>query len=428
MIYCPQCGTPNMDDSNFCNNCGEPLVNAELYDQIRNKAEMEAYLERQQREREQQAYSKAYRKAQKEAKREAARLAKEGGGDGAVGAPADGVPSDQAEAVAAQTAPSSQPGVTQATPNSQPTSSAQATPTPQGTASQGAPSSQPIGTPQGAPNSQPNTTGTQPNPAATQSNPYVQPEPDFPIYKHGCLAQAWDDITESPGWGKEICLLGLVNMVPVLNFFVTGYSMKWAGQLTRDQVGPMPNRIFADGSFLHGFYAFVISLVVGLVGSAIASIFGFVPNIGVFVPVCATLILQMYWALSVMRVEMASNLGPGFDVGVIFKAIFSNRFGKVFSVTIVPKLIVGAAILFLCCSMLVVFGLGTLNTIANVYELTSYGWYSWDYLLQAILAIVPLVFFMYLITAFLGAIATVLTLRATAHYIVRYERTWTMLG
>lgn len=415
MIYCPQCGTPNMDDSNYCNNCGEPLVNAELYDQIRNKAEMEAYLERQQREREQQAYSKAYRKAQKEAKREAARQAKEAAANGAATGPAT-----NPVGTAAAAGSNSNVAGTSSSPNN-PGSAPAGTTAASAAVGNAAASSDTNTAPTGN-----NTPAGTADVSSNSTNP--QPEPDFPIYKHGCLAQAWDDITESPGWGKEICLLGLVNMVPVLNFFVTGYSMNWAGQLTRDHVGPMPDRIFADGSFLHGFYAFVISLVVGLVGGAVASIFNVVPFVGSICAIAVALILQMYWALAVMRVEMARNLGPGFDISVIFKAMFSDRFGKVFSVTVVPKLIVGAAILFICGSMLVIFGLGMLNTIANAYELTTYGWYSLDYLLQAILTIVPLVFVMYLVGAFLSAIAVVLTLRATAHYIVRYERAWTMLG
>ena len=213
MIYCPQCGNPNFDDANYCDTCGEPLISAEEYAKMRNAAEMRQLLEVQRQQQEAAAYNKAYRKAQKDAKKAvkaqqgAAGQVSVGGADGcATGAPdATGTVDGQAAHAAASVATASGASA----------SAADAV----GAAAAGAPGS--AGVPGAG--------------AAAAGAPGSAAEPvTFPVYKHGCLAQAWDDITESEGWAKRILLLGLVNLVPVLNFFVQGFAMQWARQLPID--------------------------------------------------------------------------------------------------------------------------------------------------------------------------------------------------
>lgn len=393
MIYCPQCGNPNFDDANYCDTCGEPLINAEEYAKMRNAAEMQQLLEAQRQQREAAAYNKAYRKAQKEAKK----AAKQQGG-GAAGGAENGVPNAGHAAGASGVA---------------------------GAAAAGAA-------------------------AGAASVPG-----DFTIYKHGCLAQAWDDITESEGWAKRIITLGLINMVPILNFFVSGFAMKWARQLPLDKVDGMPTKVLQDGSFLQGFYAWVIGLIVGIVASVISGVLGFVPIIGVLVGVAVSLFLAMFQQLSIMRVAIAGNLAPGFDVAAIWKAICTNRFGKLFCATVLPGLIVGAAALFVCGSVLVVFGMNSLsslieniqyaqqmeqqiqqmnammqqNPMLGMFADPTLGMYSdpWANVAAQAMGLVPLFFILYLILMFLSALSIVLTMRATAHYITRYEHDWSLL-
>lgn len=390
MIYCPQCGNPNFDDANYCDTCGEPLINAEEYAKMRNAAEMQQLLEAQRQQREAAAYNKAYRKAQKEAKK----AAKAQGG-GAAGADANGVPNAGHGAGVA------------------------------GAAAAGAA-------------------------AGAASVPG-----DFTIYKHGCLAQAWDDITESEGWAKRIITLGLINMVPILNFFVSGFAMKWARQLPLDKVDGMPTKVLQDGSFLQGFYAWLVGLIVGIVASVISGILGFVPIIGALIGVAASLFLAMFQQLSIMRVAIAGNLAPGFDVKAIWKAIWTNRFGKLFCATVLPGIIVGAAALFVCGSVLVVFGMNSLsslieniqyaqqmeqqiqqmnammqeNPMLGMFADPMMGMYSdpWANVVSQAMGLVPLFFILYLILMFLSALSIVLTMRATAHYVTRYEHDWSLL-
>ncbi len=403
MIYCPQCGNPNFDDANYCDTCGEPLISAEEYAKMRNAAEMRQLLEVQRQQQEAAAYNKAYRKAQKDAKKAvkaqqgAADQVPVGGADGcATGAP---VATGTADGQAAHAAASA------ATASGASASAADAA----GAAAAGA-AAEPV---------------------------------TFPVYKHGCLAQAWDDITESEGWAKRILLLGLVNLVPVLNFFVQGFAMQWARQLPIDKVEGMPAKIFRDGAFVQGFYGFVITLVVGVVSAIVAGVFGFVPVLGALVGVAASLLLSMFRVLATMRVAIAQSLAPGFDVKALWGAVFTNRFGKLFCATLLPGIIVGAATVFICGSALVVFGLNSLTLLfeniqyahqmeqmAQMNPMMQMFGYSnpWPAVVSQAMGLVPLFFVMGLIAMFLSALGTVLTMRATAHYVTRYHHDWATLA
>ena len=403
MIYCPQCGNPNFDDANYCDTCGEPLISAEEYAKMRNAAEMRQLLEVQRQQQEAAAYNEAYRKAQKDAKKAvkaqqgAAGQVPVGGADGcATGAPvATGTADGQAAHAAASAATASGASATAA----------------------GAPGS--VGVPDAA--------------GATAAGAAAEPV-TFPVYKHGCLAQAWDDITESEGWAKRILLLGLVNLVPVLNFFVQGFAMQWARQLPIDKVEGMPAKIFRDGAFVQGFYGFVITLVVGVVSAIV---------LGALVGVAASLLLSMFRVLATMRVAIAQSLVPGFDVKALWGAVFTNRFGKLFCATLLPGIIVGAATVFICGSALVVFGLNSLTLLfeniqyahqmeqmAQMNPMMQMFGYSnpWPAVVSQAMGLVPLFFVMGLIAMFLSALGTVLTMRATAHYVTRYHHDWATLA
>lgn len=390
MIYCPQCGNPNFDDANYCDTCGEPLISAEEYAKMRNAAEMQQLLEAQRQQREAAAYNKAYRKAQKDAKK----AAKSQGAQGQGSAAGPSGAHDAAAASAAQ-------GVA-------------------GSAATAAANGSVAGVPG----------------AAASASAFAASDADFTVYKHGCLAQAWDDITESEGWVKRILLLGLVNMVPILNFFVEGFAMQWARQLPLDKVEGMPTKIFRDGAFVQGFYAFVVALVVGIVSSVVAGVLGFVPVLGALAGLAVALLLSMFKTLSVMRIAISQNLSSGFDVKAIWKGLFTNRFGKLFCATLLPGIIVGAASAFVCGSVLVVFGLNSITSLADsiqyaqqmeqmaqmnpMMQMFGYG-NPWPSVVGQAMGLVPLFFVVYLIAMFLAALSTVLTLRATSHYVTRYQ-------
>lgn len=459
MIYCPQCGNPNFDDANFCDTCGEPLVNPEVYEQMRNQAEMAQYLEAQRQQKQMQAYNKAFRKAQKDAEKAAAKKAAKnakassgpasagvdmgaagdtngagmgaadvtGVGDGAgtgsgvnagagMGA-ASGFGGVDAAGAANAAAAGEIPGVTNI--GDAPFGVGGSTGSTGGTG--GVP---PAGTVPPA--------GAVPPPGAVPPSgavpPGVEIPANFPVYKHGCVAQAWDDITESEGWGKRITLLGLVNVVPILNFFVTGYSMEWARQLEEDRVEPMPKKVFGDGFFLQGFYAFVIGLVISACTLAVDAVLGYIPFIGVLASVALAFFFAIFRGLSLVRVAIARELGPGFSVKEIWDGMFSNNFGKAFCATIVPGLIIGAAAVFICGSLMVIFAMSMVGSLINMASMAQVGFASWSIVFSMIMGLIPLLLICYMITMFLDALSTVLTLRATSHYVMRYCPSWITLA
>ncbi len=407
MIYCPQCGNPNFDDANYCDTCGEPLISAEEYAKMRNAAEMQQLLEAQRQQREAAAYNKAYRKAQKDAKKAAKSQGAQGQGSTA--------------------GPAGSPGASAGPAGVQGAAAESAAQGPSGSAATAAANGSVAGAPRAGASA----------PASAAS------DADFTVYKHGCLAQAWDDITESEGWVKRILLLGLVNMVPILNFFVEGFAMQWARQLPLDKVEGMPTKIFRDGAFVQGFYAFVVALVVGIVSSVVAGVLGFVPVLGALAGVAVALLLSMFKTLSVMRVAISQNLSSGFDVKAIWKSLFTNRFGKLFCATLLPGIIVGAASVFVCGSVLVVFGLNSITSLVDsiqyaqqmeqmaqmnpMMQMFGYG-NPWPSVVGQAMGLVPLFFVIYLIAMFLAALSTVLTLRATSHYVARYQHDWSQLS
>lgn len=404
MIYCPQCGNPNFDDANYCDTCGEPLISAEEYAKMRNAAEMQQLLEAQRQQREAAAYNKAYRKAQKDAKKAAKAKNAAASAEGA------SVPASGSVAGAGAQAPGVGTAASDGQGSAAGTSAAAGAPAP-GTPAPGVPAP-------GAP-------------------------ADFPVYKHGCLAQAWDDITESEGWAKRILLLGLVGLVPILNFFVSGFAMKWARQLPLDQIEGMPKKIFDEGSFLQGFYAFVISLVVGFVSAAASALVGLVPVLGAIVGVAVTLFMAMFQVLSVTRVAISGNLAPGFDVKSIWAVFRAGRLGKLFCATLLPGIIVGVAVVFICGSILVIFGLNSLTSLVDSIQyaqqmeqmaqmnpmMSMFGYSNpWPSVVSQAMALIPLFFVIFLVAMFFAPLSEVLTYRATAHYITRYSHDWCELA
>lgn len=104
---------------------------------------------------------------------------------------------------------------------------------------------------------------------------------DAPIGK-GALMQiqyfqtAWNDLKQSPGWFGKLLLLGLLLFVPILGPIVLcGYFYGWARDVAWGVRNPLPEHIFGneDGKlYRRGFFALVISFVLGLIPSAVSLI------------------------------------------------------------------------------------------------------------------------------------------------------------
>lgn len=209
-------------------------------------------------------------------------------------------------------------------------------------------------------------------------------------------------------------LLGLINCVPVLNFFVSGYCMRWAAQLPLDRVEPMPRKIFEDRNFVNGFYAVVISLVVGIISGVCSGILGIVPLLGTLVAVAVSLFLSLFEYVSVVRIAIADSLGAGFDVPQIW-ALMKKDFGALFCILIVPTLILLAVAFVIAIPLTFIF-MGSIMGGAMAYD---YGYQMSD--MELILGLFMVMLPMFLIGQFLAAFFYLITYRAVGHYIARYQ-------
>ena len=74
----------------------------------------------------------------------------------------------------------------------------------------------------------------------------------------------WNDIKNSPGWKGKICLLALLNLVPVFGQIVMlGYAYGWAREMAWGMRNPLPRDVFSnhDGMFWRrGWFSVVVSL------------------------------------------------------------------------------------------------------------------------------------------------------------------------
>lgn len=78
-----------------------------------------------------------------------------------------------------------------------------------------------------------------------------------------------DDITSSPGWFKNILLLGLLNFVPVFGqMSVSGYAYEWAHKAAWRVNSPMPYKVYGrkNSKMLRwGWFAIVVAVVFAII-------------------------------------------------------------------------------------------------------------------------------------------------------------------
>lgn len=268
---------------------------------------------------------------------------------------------------------------------------------------------------------------TQPSQTASQTMPQGVPYgvTAKPVYAQGCMGAAWKDMTSSEGWFKKVLLLGLIMCVPILNFYVYGYCMRWARQLVLGKIEPMPKKIFEEGNFSQGFYALVWTLVVGLVVGIAGAIVGWVPFLGFLVTICLSLFTTMFSMMGVMRLAISKNLGRAFDIKEDWRG-FTKNFGSLFGAAVVPNLIIGAIIILLMMIvMFVIFGFAFQAGLgAGAY---ASGYYSTSYFLQilaSLFVMLPLFLVIAYICGVLYAVAYLWTYRAVGHYVARELPEW----
>lgn len=146
----------------------------------------------------------------------------------------------------------------------------------------------------------------------------------------GIIRMAWEDLKAMPGWIGKLLILSLINLIPVLNFFVTGFVFRWGSKAVFGADPEESTRIFSEGAFVIGFFQWVVSLIWGVVFSLV----GLIPIVGVVVIILAAPLVE----LCCMRLVLLRRFGAAFELGEIWKQ-FKDNFGGSMALYWLPNLV-----------------------------------------------------------------------------------------
>lgn len=185
--------------------------------------------------------------------------------------------------------------------------------------------------------------------AAVPSSQSTVP-PSAPLPQKGVLGQAWTDITSSPGWVKRVLLLMVMNVVPVLNLFVTGYLLQWGADASRGIHRTLPTARFDLRCFLTGLFYLIMSLLM-TVASIWTGMLAIIPVLGWIAMAVIPLFANAFLAMAGMRMALFGRFGAAFELSDLF-AKYKRSLGSLFAATFVPNLIVVVVVLALVCILM----------------------------------------------------------------------------
>ena len=207
---------------------------------------------------------------------------------------------------------------------------------------------------------------------------------------------AWNDIKNSENWFGKLCLLALLNFIPIFGQIVTlGYLYGWAREISWGVHEPMPAKIFGneDGKlYRRGWFIFVIAFVFSLIPSIITAIGSSMQQVGFysylsdeafsssgitmtvgsilyFAGIAASLFALVLSWVGYMRSSIYDRLRAGFQLGKIWKMFRHDTGGilRVLGMYLLVSLILGI-ILFIVITVLM-----TLVLFAGAAGLASAG-------------------------------------------------------
>lgn len=269
--------------------------------------------------------------------------------------------------------------------------------------------------------------GAQP-PQNPSGQAWQQPAPaGAPIpttaYAKSCLSAGWADCKQ-PGFWKKTAFMGLIELVPILNFVNQGYMLEWSKEVPFGGRTSLPQKVVTGRNFEIGFYAFVISLVFSLVAGLAGGILGWIPLIGWIATVVIGFLVAMFTYILNLRMAMRSQLGEGFKVGDAWKAIKRDWSGLLWAI-LAPGLIAAGVILVVS----LVYTFLAVLFLIPVIGMTAYP--DPAYMVSAIVggglgfALLTLVFAY--ICSWAGVVSQLVGYRAAAHWVARYAGEWTYL-
>ena len=318
--------------------------------------------------------------------------------------------------------------------------------------------------------------------AQPQSQGGATPQPATPSAPKGCLAQAFQDLTKTPGALMRVCQIGflpalicavsvLVLLVPVIGGIAaaigfllayvasvcgSGFAIEWGRDISTGNDDGMKRPLLRSTSFGLGIFSSVLSgilqliaivPVLGVVLSAIEGVavsaagsyyyYGssglaaaLLGSLGLFVlAVIASLVLkvffQMFADIAVMHFAVTGRIESAFALHKVWDAFKHNK-TKLFCASILPELLVGLVSNIVLWILTAVFGA---IAAAGLYSF-GYGHYSRPSGIEAILAgggavLVIFAVLVLFVTVFSSVFGKMLKYRAVGHWAARYASSWT---
>lgn len=282
-------------------------------------------------------------------------------------------------------------------------------------------------------------------PAPQQVEPQQQVASTQVVYQNGCVGAAWGDIRKSKGWFGKVALMGLVELIPILNWFNAGYAMRWGRDLFFGRIGEMPQSIFADRSFVNGAMCFLLQLVVGVVTWIVAWVItlalGFIPLLGTLVSIAIAVIVSMFLNIMVMRVAIFDEVGVGFGISQV-ASVAKEHYGSLFAIWFLPGFITALIAFVLSIVILSIngalVGANTSNYLTML--ITQYG--SEDALYHALstnsrlagtvglvlinyfFSLMPGLLIVFYVVAVCSVLSQLVAIRAAGHFCARWATEW----
>ncbi len=212
---------------------------------------------------------------------------------------------------------------------------------------------------------------------------------------------AWGDIKNSPGWFGKLCLLALLNFIPIFGQIVMfGYLYGWAREIAWGTHEPLPTRIFAneDGKlYRRGWFILVLVFVVAVVPSIVMSIGSNMQGVGFWgvaanshaaassimagigfliylVGLVGAFFLSILAWIGSMRISIYDRLSAGFQIGKLWKMFRHDTGGimRIFGMNLLVGLIIGIilSILYTIVIFLIIFA-GIAGLAASGYNVNA---------------------------------------------------------
>lgn len=265
---------------------------------------------------------------------------------------------------------------------------------------------------------------------AEQSQRSTSDQPQIPsdylmTDPNNAMRNAMSDIKSTPGWIRRIFLLAFMKVLPILNFYATGYELRWATTAWKNTYRSMPKQSFNKYEFLMGLLYMGMGWLVQI-GTAWLVICNIIPLAGTIAWIILLFYTMVFSALAALRMASFNRVGAAFDMSEIFKKLRIKSSG-LFKAYLLPWVIcISIVIAMFMVSFVVTALVGMLfNGASNNVQsdsnfffllLTAFTQVIWLYI---ILAIVTLIASWFLLT-----LAEVWAFRSLGHWYGYFAFDW----